>query len=359
MIDKTLSYLDFKNLIDFIGNFSVTPYIKESLKDFKPLNSIEEIKDRQEKIDALIEIIKWDGPVPIYNTAEITEILKRLTIKDAVLELKEVVQIADFLRSCQDTLNFLKRAHNKKDFILQLIERIKPLRQVYQKIIKTVNSEGFIEDTATYELSRIRTELYIHREKIRKLLERIMEREQVRPIVQDSYISIRNNRYVLPLKPNFNQVLKGIVHDYSHSLKTSFVEPMECVELNNAINILENEEKEEEKRILRELTAFIAKYASDLEENFKVIKELDLYSSIALFSIKFNCVRPEITQNNELDIKDAINPFIYLTKKEKTVPVDITLKSDKKAMIISGPNAGGKTAALKTIGLISAMALSG
>ncbi|HPP07224.1 MAG TPA: hypothetical protein PLW88_07615, partial [Syntrophorhabdaceae bacterium] len=306
-----------------------------------------------------IEIIKWDGPVPIYNTAEITEILKRLTIKDAVLELKEVVQIADFLRSCQDTLNFLKRAHNKKDFILQLIERIKPLRQVYQKIIKTVNSEGFIEDTATYELSRIRTELYIHREKIRKLLERIMEREQVRPIVQDSYISIRNNRYVLPLKPNFNQVLKGIVHDYSHSLKTSFVEPMECVELNNAINILENEEKEEEKRILRELTAFIAKYASDLEENFKVIKELDLYSSIALFSIKFNCVRPEITQNNELDIKDAINPFIYLTKKEKTVPVDITLKSDKKAMIISGPNAGGKTAALKTIGLISAMALSG
>ncbi len=359
MIDKTLSYLDFKNLIDYLRNFSVTPYINQSLEGLKPLNSIEDIKIRQDKIEALLEIIKWDGAPPLYNNGEITEIIKRLAIKDVVLELKEIVLIADFLRSCHETFNFLKKAHKKEDFIIQLIERIKPLKQVHQKIVKTINPECFIEDTATYELSRIRTELYIHREKIRKLLERIMEREQVRPIVQDTYIALRNNRYVLPLKPNFNQVLKGIVHDYSHTLKTSFVEPMECVELNNTINILENEEKEEEKRILKDLTAFIAKYANDLEENLEVIKELDLYTSIALFSIQFNCVRPEITQNGELDIKDAVNPFIYLTKKEKTVPIDITLKSDKRAMIISGPNAGGKTAALKTIGLISAMALSG
>lgn len=359
MIDKTLIYIDFKKLIDFIKNFSITPYISTSLESFKPLDSINEIKKIQEKIDALIEVIKWEGSPPLYNNPEITETLKRITIKDAVLELKEIILIADFLRSCQETLNFLKKAHNKKEFIVQLINRIKPLKHVYQRIIKTINPEGFIEDTATYELSRIRTELYIHREKIKKLLERIMEKEQIRPIVQDNYIALRNNRYVLPLKPNFNQVLKGIVHDYSHSLKTSFVEPMECVELNNTINILENEEREEEKRILRDLTAFIANHKVELEENLEVIKELDLYSSIATFSLKFDCVRPEITDDGELDIKDAINPFIYLTKKEKTVPIDISLKNDKMAMIISGPNAGGKTAALKTIGLISAMALSG
>ncbi|MCX7965882.1 MAG: Smr/MutS family protein [Syntrophorhabdaceae bacterium] len=359
MVDKTLLYIDFKNLINFLKKYSVTPYVNQSLDEIKPLSSIEEIKNRQDKIDALIEIIKWDGTIPLYNASNITETFKRLSIKDAVLEIKEVIEIAEFLRSCQETLNFLKRAHNKKPFISQLIERIKTLRHVYQKIIKTINPEGFIEDTATFELSRIRTELYIHRERIRKLLEKIMEREQVRPIVQDTYIALRNNRYVLPLKPNFNQVLKGIVHDYSHSLKTSFVEPMECVELNNEINILENEEKEEEKRILKDLTSFIAKHISELEENLAVIKDLDFYSSIALFSIQFNCVRPEITNDGELEIKNAVNPFIYLTKKEKTVPIDIFLRSDKMAMIISGPNAGGKTAALKTIGLISAMALSG
>lgn len=359
MIDKTLLYIDFKKLIDFFKNFSATPYINTSLESLKPLNSIEEIKEKQDKVEALLEVIKWDGPIPLYSAPEITETLKRLKIKDVFLESKEIIQIGEFLRSCQETLNFLKKTHNKKEFILQLIDEIKPLKHVYQKITKTINPEGFIEDTATYELSRIRTELHIHREKIRNLLERIMEKEQVRPIVQDTYIALRNNRYVLPLKPNFNQVLRGIVHDYSHSLKTSFVEPMECVELNNTINILENEEREEEKRILKDLTAFIARHTVDLEENLKVIKELDLYNSIAQFSIQFNCVRPEITDSGELDIKGAVNPFIYLTKKEKTVPIDISLKSDKKAMIISGPNAGGKTAALKTIGLISAMALSG
>ncbi|HQE80598.1 MAG TPA: Smr/MutS family protein [Syntrophorhabdaceae bacterium] len=359
MIDKTLSYIDYTKLIDFLHTFSTTPFVKETLSQIKPLNKTEEIAERQDKIEAVIEVMKWDGKIPLYNASDIRDILKRLSIKDALLEIRELLQLSDFLRSCQETLNFLKKTFNKKQFIEDILARIKPLPAVYQKITKTINIEGFIEDTATYELSRIRTDLHINRERIRKLLERIMEREAVRPIIQDVYISLRNSRYVIPLKPNFNQVLKGIVHDYSHSLKTSFVEPMECVELNNAINILENEEKEEEKRILKDLTAFAARFKEEIEANLEAIKELDIYQTLALFSIQFNCVRPEVLPGISLDIKAAVNPFIYLSRKDKTVPIDIFMEKEKKAMIISGPNAGGKTAALKTAGLLSAMALAG
>lgn len=359
MIDKTLSYLDYLKLLDIFQNFSSTPFINETISELRPLDSLEKIKERQDKIDALMEVIRWDGKIPFYTTSDIRGILKRISIKDALLETKEALLISDFIKACQDTLIFLKRAHIKKPFVEETIQRIKPLSALHQKITKTINIEGFIEDTATYELSRIRTDLYIHREKIRKLLEKIMEREAVRPIIQDVYISLRNSRYVIPLKPNFNQILQGIVHDYSHSLKTSFVEPVECVELNNSINILENEEKEEEKRILKDLTTYIARYINDLENNLEAVKELDLYSTLAQFSIQFNCVRPDIVGEGDIDIKGAVNPFIYLSRKDQTIPIDIFMERDKRAMIISGPNAGGKTAALKTTGLLSAMAQAG
>ncbi len=186
-----------------------------------------------------------------------------------------------------------------------------------------------------------------------------MEKEPIRPILQDSYIAIRNNRYVIPLKPNFNEALKGIVHDYSHSLKTSFVEPMECVELNNSINVLVNEEQEEEKKVLKELTDFARGFREALETNLTVVMELDFYHALSLFSLEFHCVRPEISDQSYMEIKGAVNPFIALSKKHEAVPIDIIMNNDKQVMIISGPNAGGKTAALKTIGLLSVMAKAG
>ena len=145
--------------------------------------------------------------------------------------------------------------------------------------------EGFLEDSASYDLSKIRSDLYQLRERVKRNLETMMESEAVRPALQDTYVAIRNGRYVIPLKPNFNQFLSGIVHDYSHSLKTSFVEPMAVVELDNQISILEEEEKEEEKRILRDLTGWVRGYAHQLEADLQAIVELDLYHCLARFSL--------------------------------------------------------------------------
>jgi len=359
MTDKTLAYLDYLKLLDILKSYSLTSFTKESVSSLRPLVSLQDIESRQDKIDAVIELVRWEGRLPLSDIPDIREILKRISIQDAILEEKEFLAIAGFLRACDEVSVFLRRAFDKKPFIEEILLRLNPLTPVHRQITKTINIEGFIEDTASYELSKIRSDLFTFRERIRKRLEKIMEREAVKSILQDVYISLRNGRYVIPLKPNFNEVFQGIVHDYSHSLKTSFVEPIEVVELNNAINILEKGEKEEENKILRELTVFLRGASEALEHDIDVIGDLDLYHALANFSVDFNCVRPLVSDNGLLEIKKARNPFIAISKKTDTVPIDIFMENEKKAMLISGPNAGGKTVALKTIGLLSIMAQSG
>ncbi|MHB8111526.1 MAG: endonuclease MutS2 [Syntrophorhabdaceae bacterium] len=359
MIDKTLSYLDYLKLRDVISQFSATPFSQKELSELHPLNDIEIIKERQDRIEALMDIIKWDGKVPFGDVPDISATLKRVMIRDSVLEAPDFLTLADFLRACGDVGSFLGRAFKKSEYIDSIAGGIDKLPELYKRITRSINADGYLEDSASYELSRIRSDLFTNRERIKKQLDRIMGRESMRPIIQDDFISLRNNRYVIPLKPNFNEAIQGIVHDYSHSLKTSFVEPVECVELNNSINILANEEKEEEKRILHELTDFTRSFGEALARNVQCLGELDLFHSMALFCHQFSCVRPEVRPGGNLEIKKAINPFITISRKNEAVPIDIMMKESEKVMIISGPNAGGKTAALKTIGLLSLMAKTG
>ncbi len=359
MVDRTLSYLDYLKLVEIIFHFSSTPYIDDSVHQLKPLQKKSEIEERQDRIEAVLEVIKWDGKIPLTDIPDIRDVFKRISIDNSVLETQDFILIAGFLGACDGVSSFLKKVFEKKRFIEEASRNIKQLPTLYKKISRSINHEGFIEDSASYELSRIRTELFTLRERMKKQLEKIMEKEFIRPVLQDSYISLRNNRYVIPLKPNFNEALKGIVHDYSHSLKTSFVEPVECVELNNSINVLVSEEQEEEKKVLKELTDFARGFREELETNLAVVMELDFYHTLSLFSLEFHCVRPEITDQGYMEIKNAVNPFIVLSKKDGAVPIDIIMDTDKQVMIISGPNAGGKTAALKTIGLLSVMAKTG
>lgn len=359
MVDRTLSYLDYLKLVEIIFHFSSTPYIDDSVHQLKPLQKKSEIEERQDRIEAVLEVIKWDGKIPLTDIPDVRDVLKKISIDNSILETQDFIRIAGFLESCEGVSSFLKKVYEKKRFIEEASRNIKQLATLHKKISRSINRQGFIEDSASYELSRTRTELFTLRERIKKQLEKIMEKESIKPILQDSYISLRNNRYVIPLKPNFNEALKGIVHDYSHSLKTSFVEPLDCVELNNSINILVNEEQEEEKKVLKELTDFTRGFREELEMNLGVVMELDLYHALSLFSLEFQCVRPELTDQGYMEIRNAVNPFIVLSKKDGVVPIDIIMDTDKKVMIISGPNAGGKTAALKTIGLLSVMAKTG
>jgi DNA mismatch repair protein MutS2 len=359
MADKTLEYVDYLKLLDVVQRYSSTGFISEELRNLRPLSTIHEIEERQDRIDGAFEIIKWYGPIPLGDIPDIRKQVAGLSLPEFTLEISDFLAVAQFLSSCRGVAAFLKKAVKESPYIELVIEGIKPLPDVTARIKKTINEEGFIEDSASYELSKIRSDLYQLKEKAKKSLDRIMERDEVRPVVQDTYIAVRNGRYVIPLKPNYNQFFQGIVHDYSHSLKTSFVEPVEVMEVNNTISVLEKDEKEEEKRVLRDLTRWVRPYAPEIKATLSLIADLDLHHSLALFASAFNCVRPRIEAGGSIEIRGAVNPFIMLSKGEKAVPIDIVIGEEKQATIISGPNADGKTVALKTTGLLLLMASTG
>ena len=359
MTDKTLEYIDYLRLLEVLRNYSSTQFIDERLSNLRPASDLDDISERLEKLDAVLEIVGWYGPIPLKDIPDVRENLKHLILEESVLEAPDFLALGQFLASCKGVLGFLKKALKKAPYIESIVEHMKVAPEVGARIRKTVNEEGFIEDSASYELSKIRSDLYQLKERARKSLDRIMEREEVRPVLQDSYIAMRNGRYVIPLKPNYNQFFQGVVHDYSHSLKTSFVEPVEIMDTNNSISVLEKEEKEEEKRVLRELTRSIRPYAKDLADNLSILADLDFFHTLALFSSAFNCVRPVVEPSGSIEIRDAVNPFVVMSKGDKAVPINIVIGEEKRATIISGPNADGKTVALKTTGLLLAMASAG
>ena len=359
MIDKTLFYIDYLKLLDVVKKYASTSLIDDLVSNLRPASSIDEIETRQDRLEAVLELIKWNGHAPLTEIPDVREILAQLTIENLVLEISDFIALHHFLVRCKEIAGFLKSAFGRRPYVDGIADRIDPLLSVNGRIRKAINMEGFLEDSASYDLSKIRSDLYQLRERVKRHLEKMMESDDVRPVLQDTYVAIRNGRYVIPLKPNFNQFFQGIVHDYSHSLKTSFVEPMAIVELDNQISILEEEEKEEEKRILHELTNWVRGYVRQLESNLETIIELDFYHCLARFSLAYESVRPQMVTDGSIDIREARNPFIIMSKRERAVPIDIVMEREKKAMIISGPNAGGKTVALKTIGLLVAMGASG
>jgi DNA mismatch repair protein MutS2 len=359
MPDKSLQRIDYLKLLDVIKGFSSTPFVYERLGNLRPLSDRNAIEDRQKAIDDVLDFVRQNDPFPLNGIPDIRQLLKTVAMQDSVLDSKDFLAISAFLNACKGLVASTRKGYEVKPYVRTAFAGVLPLPQILNRIRKTISPDGFVEDTASHELAKIRSELHTLREKVKRQLEKIMEGDQVGGVLQDTYISIRNGRYVIPLKPNFNQFFQGIVHDYSHSLKTSFVEPMQVVDQNNRIAILDEEQREEEKRILKELTDWVRQYRGEVEENLRIVTDLDFYQSLALFSVRFNCVRPQFSSDGSTDIRDALNPFVVLSKKDKAVPIDIVMGADEKALIVSGPNAGGKTVALKTIGLLLAMSSSG
>jgi len=310
MVDKTLEYVDYLKLLEIIQRHASTGFIREQILDLRPLSTLKEIEERQERIEGVLEIIKWHGPIPLGDIPDIRNTLSQLSLADFTLEIPDFLAIARFLTGCRVVAAFLKKALKKGPYIESMIEGIKTPTEVSARI-------------------------------------------------KNSYIAIRNGRYVIPLKPNYNQFFQGIVHDYSHSLKTSFVEPIEIIEVNNSISVLEKEEGEEEKRVLRELTRWTRHYVGELGQALSMIADLDFHLCLALFASAFHCVRPRVETGGSIEIRGALNPFIVLSKGERAVPIDILIGQEKLATIVSGPNADGKTVALKTAGLLLLMASAG
>ncbi|MGB9771405.1 MAG: endonuclease MutS2 [Candidatus Kapaibacteriota bacterium] len=360
LIIDSLKQLEFFNVLEKISKFATTEYGRNQILNSLPESNLETLTKEISLIEQTINLVNQYENIPFENFGDIRARIYKSQIENAVLSTGEIL----------DVLNFLQISRNIRSFILsksedfpELAELVAPLyenRIIEKHIRDTIDETGNIRDTASKELLRIRNEIIEKSAKLRRRLEKILRHISQEDLAQDEFITIREGRFVLPIKIEYKNKLSGIIHGVSQSGQTCFVEPAEVIEMNNELSLLENEERREIFRILKNLTEEIGAVAVNLLYSADILIHLDVLLAKAKYALQYNCQKPHFWNSKEIFLQDIRHPILVHTRGFKNVvPLTISFTEKKRGHVISGPNAGGKTVSLKSIGLNLALALSG
>lgn len=326
---------------------------KHISKNLEPMMNLEDVNNSLEETKNAIELIlKYSNP-PLFGIYDFEDIFKRLKRK-AILENSEFMKISDSLRVSGRLKEYISE-YEGENRIVSIIKLLYTNRRIEEEINRIVIDEETISDDASRNLFNIRRSIRSKMEEIRRKLNSILSDKDNEIRLQDSIVTMRDGRYVVPIKREAKSHFKGITHDQSSTGQTVFIEPIEVVELNNDIRKLEIDEKEEIRKILKELSEMIEVYAEDIYENQFKLSILDFSFAKAKLALSMNANFPIINKEKFIDIKNARHPLLF----GKVVPINISLGRQFNALVITGPNTGGKTVSLKTLGLLIVMAQSG
>ena len=372
----SLSTLQFSKLLALVARNAQTPMGKARLENLRPLTSKLELERDLRLISETIVLGNNDVHWRFSEIFEPSEAVSILRIKNATLEPFSMLEL---VRLCNQALFARSAIQEEKEnapTLWQIVENIpNELFQIIGKINKKLLPSGEIDDSASPELARLRREINSQRGRLQKSLENVMRSNS--SAIQDEIVTVRNERYVIPVKNDFTGKINGVAHGSSSSGATVFIEPLGAIEANNLLQSLKAQEEREIARILFSLTEDLRENLPAIETAVEAVAELDFIKSKVVFAQKFNAVVPEIADDKMLDLVDARHPLLEenLKNREKEqgkdersktkdqnqeiVPVSFTLTKNNSVMIISGANAGGKTVVLKTAGLLSLMAISG
>lgn len=355
MDDKTLKVLEYDKIINMLSKYAVSNKGKNMCIELKPSNNIHEVSDNlNETREAMDVVLKW-GNLPLEGIRDVTDTIRRCRM-GFVLTPKELLNISDILRCARNLKTFMKDGSKKETFpiIYDIIDSLFVIKSIEDSINNAIAGEDEINDRASQKLFSIRKAIREKNSKTREKLQSIIQTYS--KYLQDPIVTIRGDRYVIPVKAEYKGNVPGLVHDQSSSGSTLFIEPMVIVEMNNEIKELMLKEKAEIERILSELTEMVMKYVDDIEYDNENIAYIDFLMAKAKFGLDLNGSIPDVNDSGLINIKSARHPLI---DKEKVVPIDIRLGDTFKALIITGPNTGGKTVTLKTAGLLTLMGMAG
>ena len=357
----SLDVLEYQKIISILKGLCLTKYGVAKAEETAPMIDIDTIRTRLDETGQMKDIIRFGEAIPLYRLEDATETIKRSRTEGIFLEPLELLKILELIEVSSSLYNYAQPERSKFPLIAGHLRRLHPLPEIGREISKAIDRDGSILDSASPKLKKIRGDIADLRRQIINRLERILAGRTKQPGWQDDTITQRDGRYVIPMLSGQFRHDSGIVHDRSHSGATLFVEPNETVELNNRLGIQFQEERLEIDRILRKITALIAEKADDLLSNCEVVGYLDLIHAAASMSIKIDGNQPVIGEGSRFSLLAARHPLMmyYMEKKDEIVPNDISLDDSRLAIIITGPNTGGKTVALKTVGLLILMAQSG
>lgn len=358
MIDqKTLNKLNYNLILNKLKNYASSSLTKESIDKMIPLTDKSAIEHLLLETSQALHIIDHHGTPSLYGIRSFAEELHHVSI-GGVMDLGDLLDLADMLRSVHDFLNYfdISEERDSQREIKKYADRLTDLSNIERKLSSIILSDTEIADDASPNLNRIRRSLLRTSQTIRDKLQSIVKSESKAGKLQDQIITIRDGRYVVPVKAENKSTFKGIIHDQSTSGATVYIEPMVIVELNNDLRMLEREEQEEIHRILKELSLNALQYEDEINTNVDILLKLDLIFSRAKLAVELEATKPILLETGEIDLRKARHPEI---PREEVVPIDLKLDRDIDTLVITGPNTGGKTVTLKTVALMSLLAQSG
>ncbi|WP_099203300.1 endonuclease MutS2 [Miniphocaeibacter massiliensis] len=358
MNERALKVLEYNLIINRLVEYTKSNLGKDISRKLMPTTDIDIVKKTLEETEEACSLIYAFGNPSIYEINDFILPLKHVE-KGGSLNPKELLDAATLLRSVREVKKYLGETEEnniKYPIIYNMIFNLIQFDNIESNISSSIISETEISDNASSELKRIRREIQNKTSAIRNKLNSILKSQNSEKLLQDSFVTIRDGRYVIPVKSENRSFVKGIVHDQSSSGATAFIEPMAVVELNNDIRILESKEAEEIKKILRNLSIELFEIKDQLIENQKILSYMDFVFAKGNLAIELEGTKPEVNTNGIINLKKARHPAL---DKKTVVPIDVYIGKDYNTLVITGPNTGGKTVTLKTVGLLTLMAQSG
>ena len=360
MNDRSLKLLEYTHLLNILKEYSISPLGRKRCEALRPFKDLPLIQSRLTEVMELKKILETEGEIPLRGLKDIEGILNKLGIEGSALDVQELLELYHQMVLCKGLRRFFQKLENVKvPHLQEKISRLSDQKTLEKEILRTINTKGEILDRASPALSDIRQRLGGVREKAKGVLESLLRQENLQTIFQEQFITLRNGRYVVLIKSDSENRLEGIIHDHSQSRMTFFFEPLQVVSLNNEINILTGEEKEEEYRILAGLSEQARKERKNLWNDFEGLGELDLLFAMARLSSRLKGVCPLLDEEGAIEMREARNPLLTLQREDQVIPITLRMGNGIRVLIVSGANAGGKTVALKTLGLLTLMVQSG
>ncbi|MFY9526786.1 MAG: endonuclease MutS2 [Limnochordia bacterium] len=351
MNEKSLRVLEWPKVRQMVASQASFSLSKTRLEGLMPSTDLEQIKHHLALTSDAVRLINAYGDAPFGGATDIGAALGKAEL-GGILETDQLLSLADFLYCVEQLKTYFAEESGP---VSELAGSLVPARTLKEEIERCIHPEGYVRDHASPELARLRSRMRTLESRLRDRLEALLHSPGMQKVLQDPIITVRNGRYVVPVRSEYRNRFQGIVHDQSGSGATLFMEPAFSVEMNNDLNVAKREEEAEIERILKRLSGLVGEKVDELRANLEVLTELDTIFARARFSRKIEAVEPTMNVEGRINIKRGRHPLLT----GKVVPIDVWLGDDFHVLVITGPNTGGKTVTLKTIGLFSLMAQAG
>ena len=357
MNEKALHTLEYDKIIEKLVGYAVSPMAKERAAALRPSAAMSDIIIWQEETTEATTMVLKKGTPSFGGFREIRPQLKRASMA-GILSIAELMSVGEFAYVCRKVKNYARK-ENKDEVYARLDEYfdlITPLDKLENEISRCILSETEVADDASAGLRNIRREIKASNERVKDHLNGVINSSAYRNMLQDFVITIRNDRYCVPVKAEYRSSFPGMIHDQSNTGSTLFMEPLSVIQLNNKIKELQAKEKEEIEKILIALSDMVTANAFAIEGNLELLTQLDFIFAKANLSIAMDGTQPLFHTKGYINIHKGRHPLL---DPKKVVPTDIYLGKDFTTLMITGPNTGGKTVALKTLGLFTLMGQAG